>query len=53
MFNQTFEDKKKGDDSLVADEIVEQLSPDVRVIYQAYSLPWPLSGRDILLNRSK
>ncbi len=53
VFNQTFEEKKKSDDSMLADEIVESINDDIRIVYQAYSAPWPVSGRDILLNRSK
>ena len=53
VFNQTFADKKKSDDSMQADEVVEEVEGGaLRIVYQAYSAPWPVSGRDLLLNRS-
>ncbi len=53
VMNQSFEDKKKADASMLADEVVEQIDEALRVVYQAYSAPWPVSGRDLLLNRSR
>jgi hypothetical protein len=52
VMNQSFDDKKKSDASMQADEVVEEVG-DVRIVYQAYSAPWPVSGRDLLLNRSR
>lgn len=54
VYNQSFAEKKKSDDSMLADEVVESLNGDaLRIVYQAYSAPWPVSSRDLLLNRSK
>jgi hypothetical protein len=53
VFNQTFEEKKKGDDSFLNEEILEAVSDEVKVLYQLYAVPWPLSNRDLVILRSK
>ena len=53
VFNQSFEEKKKGDDSFLEEEILEEVDGNTRVLYQAYSAPWPLSNRDLVMLRSK
>ena len=53
VFNQSFEEKKKGDESFLEEEILEEVDDNTRVLYQAYSAPWPLSNRDLVMLRSK
>ena len=53
VFNQPYEEKKKADDSFIAEELLETVDDNSKILYQAYSAPWPVSNRDLVLLRSK
>eukprot|EP01091_Cochliopodium_minus_P013193 TRINITY_DN418_c0_g1_i1.p2 TRINITY_DN418_c0_g1~~TRINITY_DN418_c0_g1_i1.p2 ORF type:complete len:225 (+),score=78.64 TRINITY_DN418_c0_g1_i1:49-675(+) len=53
IWNQTYEEKKKGDDSLLEDTILEKIDDNTLIKYQGYKATWPVSNRDFLFLRSK
>ena len=44
----TYNRKKEWDDSLEEIYVISQFSEDFRLIYQRFSAPWPVSGRDFV-----
>ena len=53
VYDQPFDEKKKSDDSFLEEEVLETVDDSTKVIYQAYSAPWPVSNRDLVILRSK
>eukprot|EP01089_Gocevia_fonbrunei_P015219 TRINITY_DN437_c0_g4_i2.p1 TRINITY_DN437_c0_g4~~TRINITY_DN437_c0_g4_i2.p1 ORF type:complete len:212 (+),score=54.00 TRINITY_DN437_c0_g4_i2:93-728(+) len=48
MWNETAEAKKKDDETLLEHTVVVEPSNELRLLYQLYKLPWPISNRDAL-----
>jgi len=53
IWDQTYEEKKKTDDSLLKDAVLEKIDDHTIITYQSYKAPWPVSSRDFLFLRSK
>lgn len=50
MWKQTLEDKKKYEDTLAEDKIIQPLNDDSHIRYQIYKFPWPLDNRDAVVS---
>lgn len=53
VYEQSFEEKKAADSSFLEEQVLEVVDANSKVLYQAYSAPWPVSNRDLVLLRSK
>ena len=49
LWTETIEKKKQQDETLLEHEVLDKNDNDeLRILYQQYKLPWPLSNRSIL-----